>query len=118
MNHIARQFLFAWATLAGIVGVLAAAPAAKQKSSRTGTHAILSDTATLSGSAEAPAGRLTLWYRQPAKDWEEGLPVGNGRLGAMVCGGVGRDILPLNEDTLWEGYRRNADNPAALKALP
>jgi alpha-L-fucosidase 2 len=62
--------------------------------------------------------RLTLWYRQPAKVWEEALPIGNGRLGAMVFGGVTRERLQLNEDTLWDGYRRDTTNPNALEALP
>ena len=49
-----------------------------------------------------------LWYKHPAKDWNEALPVGNGRLGAMVWGKVGsgtwnRETIDLNEDTLWYG---------------
>jgi alpha-L-fucosidase 2 len=45
----------------------------------------------------------TLWYEQPAARWEEALPVGNGRLGAMVFGNAGEERLQLNEDTLWAG---------------
>jgi alpha-L-fucosidase 2 len=48
-------------------------------------------------------GNLTLWYRQPAAAWVEALPVGNGRLGAMVFGGVGTERIQLNEDTVWSG---------------
>lgn len=44
-----------------------------------------------------------LWYNQPAVEWEEGLPVGNGRLGAMVMGLPGQEHLQLNEDSLWPG---------------
>lgn len=44
-----------------------------------------------------------LWYQQPAKLWTEALPIGNGRLGAMVFGGVERELLQLNEATLWSG---------------
>ena len=44
-----------------------------------------------------------LWYEQPAEEWLEALPLGNGRLGAMVYGGVSRDILQLNEESLWAG---------------
>ena len=44
-----------------------------------------------------------LWYNQPAVEWEEGLPVGNGRLGAMVMGMPGQEHLQLNEDSLWPG---------------
>lgn len=45
-----------------------------------------------------------LWYRREASDFGEALPIGNGSLGAMVYGGVGREKLSLNEDTLWSGY--------------
>lgn len=59
-----------------------------------------------------------LWYRQPAKVWEEALPLGNGRLGAMVFGGVADERIQLNEDSLWDGYPLDPANPEALKALP
>src|SRR5262245_2469175 len=61
---------------------------------------------------------LILWYRQPARLWVEALPVGNGRLGAMVFGGVATERLQLNEDTLWSGGPRDWDNPRAREALP
>ena len=66
----------------------------------------------------AANGPLLLWYRQPAAAWVEALPVGNGRLGAMVFGGVGVERLQLNEDTLWAGGPRDVDNPRALENLP
>lgn len=59
-----------------------------------------------------------LWYRQPAKIWTEALPVGNGRLGAMVFGGTASERLQLNEDTLWTGGPYDPVNPAARAALP
>jgi alpha-L-fucosidase 2 len=59
----------------------------------------------------------TLWYEQPATQWEEALPVGNGRLGAMVFGGLEAERLQLNHDSLWSGGPEDADNPAALPAL-
>jgi alpha-L-fucosidase 2 len=65
-----------------------------------------------------PASNLTLWYRQPARHWVEALPVGNGRLGAMVFGGVTEERLQLNEITLWSGGPQDADSPEALVALP
>src|ERR1700689_4386909 len=46
---------------------------------------------------------LTLWYKAPAKAWTEALPLGNGRLGAMVFGGVGQELIQLNESSLWTG---------------
>ncbi|PZR33614.1 glycoside hydrolase family 95 protein [Caulobacter segnis] len=61
---------------------------------------------------------LRLWYRQPAKTWVEALPVGSGKLGAMVFGGVSAERLQLNEDTLWAGGPYVADNPEARAALP
>lgn len=88
------------------------------------------------GEASAPDGPLTLWYRQPASDhpfvqpvdraaiaaataeWVKALPIGNGRLGAMIFGGVVNERLQLNEDTLWAGGPYNPDNPDAAAALP
>src|SRR5215831_13035079 len=49
------------------------------------------------------AADTKLWYRQPAAKWEEALPVGNGRLGAMVFGAVATEQIQLNENTIWSG---------------
>ena len=68
-----------------------------------------------------PASGLTsqvLWYEQPAAKWVEALPVGNGRVGAMVFGGVQQERLQLNEATLWAGGPYNPVNPEAKAALP
>jgi alpha-L-fucosidase 2 len=67
---------------------------------------------------QPPSGELVLWYAEPAREWVEALPVGNGRLGAMVFGGVGQERLQLNEETIWDGYPRDTTNPEAFKALP
>jgi alpha-L-fucosidase 2 len=62
---------------------------------------------------------LKLWYRQPSGNtWENALPIGNGRLGAMIYGNVGKETIQLNEHTLWSGSPNNNDNPAALDSLP
>jgi alpha-L-fucosidase 2 len=61
---------------------------------------------------------LTLWYRQPAQKWVEALPVGNGRLGAMIFGGVRQELIQLNEDTLWSGGPKDWNNPGAKAVLP
>src|SRR5574344_2044738 len=61
---------------------------------------------------------LTLWYRQPAQEWTESLPVGNGRLGAMVFGGVAAETIQLNEDTIWCGRPEALNRTAAGKQLP
>ncbi len=59
-----------------------------------------------------------LWYQKPALNWNEALPLGNGRLGAMVFGGVVSEHLSLNESSLWSGGPRNWNNAGALKYLP
>ena len=64
------------------------------------------------------AGALRLWYRQPAEQWTEALPIGNGRLGAMIFGGVARERLQLNEDTLYAGGPYDPADPGARIALP
>lgn len=60
---------------------------------------------------------LRLWYTKPATIWEEALPIGNGRLGAMVFGGVETDRIQFNEETLWTGEPRDYSHPGAAKYL-
>src|SRR5689334_7494554 len=91
----------------------------------------------LIGEAAPPESSLSLWYRAPASDhpllpldaprqtrqlgtaeWVRALPVGNGRLGAMVFGGVVHERLQLNQDTLWAGRPYDPVNPDAKAALP
>src|ERR1700732_1343282 len=61
---------------------------------------------------------LTLHYHKPASEWTEALPIGNGRLGAMIFGGVNEDLIQLNEATLWSGGPVDADvNPKAYEFL-
>lgn len=77
------------------------------------------DRAEFTGKADKPANtKNVLWYRKSAKVWEEALPLGNGRLGAMVFGGVADERIQLNENTLWDGYPLDPNNPAGRKALP
>ncbi len=62
---------------------------------------------------------LKLWYTQPSgATWENALPIGNGKLGAMVYGNVEKEIVQLNEHTVWSGSPNRNDNPEALAALP
>ena len=68
--------------------------------------------------AAQPPEDLALWYRQPAEKWTQALPVGNGRLGAMVFGRTDRERIQFNEDSLWSGGPEEANNPESLKALP
>jgi len=82
---------------------------------------------------------MILWYKQPAPQtsffpygngvnlyqfvggvngWREALPIGNGRLGAMIFGDVFHERIQLNEETLWDGFKRNSVNPKAYESLP
>lgn len=68
--------------------------------------------------AGPPAGApQELWYDEPADRWEEALPVGNGRLGAMVFGGVDEERIALNEDTIWAGSPFERDRAGAAQHL-
>jgi len=89
--------LIAWAAAAALYCSAAAAP---------------------SGAGTAPEGDSVLWYRAPAASWFQALPLGNGRIGAMVFGGVERERIHLNEDSLWSGGARESANPQALAWLP
>ena len=74
---------------------------------------------TILTAAPANSGEeLQLWYRQPAKVWNEALPVGNGRLGAMVFGGVSEERLQLNEGNIWSGNRKDYDRVGAYEFFP
>jgi alpha-L-fucosidase 2 len=71
------------------------------------------------GSRPATAARpaLVLWYPQPAAVWDQALPVGNGRMGAMVFGGVPRERIQFNEHTVWTGEPRDYAKPGAHRHL-
>src|SRR5205807_8474443 len=59
-----------------------------------------------------------LWYRQPAERWLDSSPIGNGRLGAMVFGGIEHELLMLNQSTVWSGSRNTTNvNPSAREYL-
>ena len=68
--------------------------------------------------AQAQQKPLTLWYHEPAKMWEETLPLGNGRLGMTPDGGVNNEKIVLNDITLWSGSPQDANNYEANKSLP
>ena len=82
---------------------------------------------------------MELWYNQPAPQtsffpygnginlykfvggvngWREALPIGNGRMGAMIFGDVFHERIQLNEESLWDGYKRNSINPESAESLP
>jgi alpha-L-fucosidase 2 len=85
---------------------------------------VLAGTAVFGGSGPHAGPRSdesigpVLRYRQPAKEWVEALPVGNGHLGGMVFGGVPAERIQLNEDTFWSGGPYDPINPEALQYLP
>lgn len=76
------------------------------------------DRAVIQSDIAGPTGRYLLWYRQPAKVWEEALPLGNGQLGAMIFGGVADERIQLNESTLWDGYPFDRNDPSSPEYLP
>ena len=67
--------------------------------------------------ADSNPSETVLWFRKPAEQWTDALPVGNGRLGAMVFGGTKAERLQLNQDTLWSGHPRDWNNPEAKTHL-
>lgn len=86
---------------------------------RSGSLAITVVLCTISQGFSQKTESLKLWYNQPAKEWIEALPVGNGHIGAMVFGGVEEELIQLNESTLWSGgpVKTNV-NPASASYLP
>ncbi|OQP64417.1 alpha-L-fucosidase [Niastella vici] len=73
----------------------------------------------VSASLYAQTGNdLKLWYTKPAEVWEEALPLGNGKTGAMVFGGLVTERLQLNDNTLWSGYPEAGNNPNGPTVLP
>jgi alpha-L-fucosidase 2 len=87
--------------------------------SATTTLVAADDTRPLPMGADQ-TGQSTLWWRNPAAAgaWTQAMPMGNGRLGVMMEGGVDTDTLWLNDDTLWSGEPFTPSNTTALKALP
>ena len=79
----------------------------------------LAETHTYSSPTRKSEARdVLIWFEQPAPEWAAALPIGNGRIGAMVFGTVQQERITLNEDTLWSGSPRNWNNPDAKNHLP
>jgi len=106
-------------------------PKQKIRNSLVFAFYILACCLVISGCAPEPAERagrnhldtedwtgMKLWYQQPAKEWTEALPVGNGRLGAMIFGGTENERLQFNEDTLWTGGPHKYQHGGAVAYLP
>lgn len=75
-------------------------------------------TSVVISSVYAQSNALKLWYKQPAVKWTDALPIGNGTMGAMIYGGLGRDHIQFNEQTLWTGRPRAYDRKGAYQYLP
>src|SRR5688572_29623186 len=71
----------------------------------------------VTGQVSTEHSNLALWYKKPAAIWEEALPLGNAKTGAMVFGGVTRERFQLNDNTLWSGFPDPGNNPVASKHL-
>jgi alpha-L-fucosidase 2 len=80
--------------------------------------ALMSCVSLLHGQNNPPTPTNSLWYSQPAVKWTDALPIGNGRLGAMIFGGVTDERIQFNEDTLWTGHPHDYANTNALAYLP
>lgn len=76
------------------------------------------DRAIVKDGGVRPEGQYLLWYQKPASMWEEALPLGNGKLGAMIFGGIADERIQLNESTLWDGYPLDPNDPSSLENLP
>ena len=73
---------------------------------------------TLAAEAFSTSPETTIWFDTPANDYIESSPMGNGRLGAMMFGGVDEERIVLNESSVWSGSRQDADRADAYKVLP
>ncbi len=72
----------------------------------------------LSSPGQDQSSSMKIWFNRPADNWNNALPVGNGRLGAMIFGGIENERLELNEESVWTGGPRWDANPDALQTLP
>lgn len=111
------QLEFPSTRLPGHVGAWRLTPASGRRIEAIAGSGELVAVPEINGVAKSPAGALALWYPQPAREWLEALPFGNGRLGGTVFGGVEQERIQLNEDTIWTGYPYDPANPGAPEAI-
>src|SRR5579871_6419385 len=79
---------------------------------------VVAFTAVIAAANDSRPPETTIWFNAPANDFTESSPMGNGRLGAMMFGGVDEERIVLNESSVWSGSRQDADRPDAYKVLP
>src|SRR5260221_8104139 len=80
--------------------------------------AFLGNPPVFAGENKTVPSETMIWFDAPAKNFTESSPLGNGRLGAMMFGGVDDERIVLNESSVWSGSRQDADRPDAYKVLP
>jgi alpha-L-fucosidase 2 len=113
-NWISRKWMIAAGLAPFVIAMAYAQTAAAVNTPKTETDF----KGRIQGVLPCPQEPLSLWYTKPAAQWVEALPVGNGRLGAMVFGGIDKECLQLNEDTLWAGGPYTPANPLGKEKLP
>src|SRR4029077_5570804 len=72
----------------------------------------------IAGESKSASPETTIWLSAPARNFTESSPMGNGRLGGMLFGGIDEERIVLNESSVWSGSRQDADRPNAYTALP
>ena len=82
------------------------------------TGALMATLSSSAGGNKSVPSETTIWFDPPANNFTESSPLGNGRLGAMMFGGVDEERIVLNESSVWSGSRQDADRPDAYKVLP
>jgi len=83
-----------------------------------GAVLVLSQAVAMGAEFKPATPETSIWFAAPGKDFTESLPLGNGRLGAMMLGGVDEERIGLNESFVWSGSRQDADRPEAYQSLP
>src|SRR4051812_43287476 len=79
---------------------------------------VLGCSAAFCGAADPVQHEMVLWYRQPATEWLQAMPIGNGMIGAMVFGGVPQERIALNESSFWSGRPHEYDDTNAFQYFP
>ena len=98
-----KQIIFDKCILRGTLLALCVVLEAEAARQKNDAHFFYKESLEVQPLNQSPQSELSLWYNQPAERWEDALPLGNGRLGAMVYGGVAQERFTFNEETIWAG---------------